>query len=76
MCSEFCAEQTSRAAAFINGSIARSATRRYLSYTEVDFEVYRPAAATRCNDGVKFGMEEGTVPSLPNFTPIGETISV
>ena len=25
-----------------NGSIARSATRRYLSYSEADFEVFRP----------------------------------
>jgi len=33
-----------------------------------DFEVFRPAGATRCTDGVKYGMEE--VPSsMPNFTP-------
>jgi len=32
------------------GSIARSATRRYLSYSEADFEVFRPAVATRCTD--------------------------
>jgi len=42
------------------GSIARSASRRYLIYSEADFEVFRPARATRCTDGVKFGMEEGT----------------
>jgi len=34
----------------ITGSIARSATRRYLSYSEADFEVFRPAGATRCTD--------------------------
>jgi len=33
------------------GSIARSATRRYLIYPEADFEVFRPAGATRCTDG-------------------------
>jgi len=33
----------------------------YLSYSEADFEVFRPAGATRCTDGVKFGTEEGTV---------------
>ena len=33
---------------------------RYLIYSEADFEVFRPAGATRCTDGVKFGMEEGT----------------
>ena len=35
------------------GSIARSATRRYLIYAEADFEVFRPAGATRCTDGAK-----------------------
>jgi len=35
----------------ITGSIARSATRRYLIYSEADFEVFRPAGATRCTDG-------------------------
>ena len=44
----------------ITGSIARSAARRYFSYSEADFEVFRPAGATRCTDGVKFGKEEGT----------------
>jgi len=29
------------------GSIARSATRRYLIYSEANFEVFRPAGATR-----------------------------
>jgi len=33
---------------------------RYLIYSEADFEVFRPAGATRCTDGVKFGREEGT----------------
>ena len=37
---------------FFTDSIARSATRRYLSfYSEADFEVFRPAVATRCTDG-------------------------
>ena len=30
------------------------------SYSEADFEVFRPAGATHCTDGVKFGTEEGT----------------
>jgi len=34
----------------VTGSIARSAGRRYLSNSEVDFEVFRPAGATRCSD--------------------------
>ena len=41
----------------ITGSIARSASRRYLIYSEADFEVFRSAGATRCTDGVKFGTE-------------------
>jgi len=43
----------------ITGSIARSAKRRYLSYSEADFEVFRPTGATRCTDGVKFGTGKG-----------------
>jgi len=35
----------------ITGSIAPSATRRYLSYSEDDFDVFRPAGTTRCTDG-------------------------
>jgi len=31
--------------------IACSASRRYLIYSEADFEVFRPAGATRCTDG-------------------------
>jgi len=50
---------------FFTGSIARSASRRYLVYSEADFEVFRPAGATRCTVHgapmkVKFGTEEGT----------------
>jgi len=33
------------------GSIARSASRQYLIYSEADFEVFHPAGATRCADG-------------------------
>ena len=60
------------------GSIARSATRRYLIYSEADFEVFRPAGATRCTDGGKICHEGGdAVPSsVPNFTPIGATVMV
>jgi len=47
---------------------------RYLVYSEADFEVIRPAAATRCTDGGEIGMQ---VPSfMPNFTPIGATTRV
>ena len=45
-------------------SIARSATCRYLIYSEADFEVFRPAGATLAPIGVKFGTEEGTEDSL------------
>ena len=31
-------------------SIVRSAKCRYLSNTEADFEVFRPAGAARCSD--------------------------
>ena len=35
----------------ITGSIARRTKRRYISYSDSDFEVFRPAGATRCTDG-------------------------
>ena len=53
----------------ITGSIAGSASRRYLVYSEADFEVFRPAGATLCTDGVKFGTG-----AVQNFTPIGATL--
>jgi len=42
----------------ITGSIAFSANRWYLSYSEGNFDAFCPAGATRCTDGVKFGTEE------------------
>ena len=35
---------------YLPSSVARSATRRYLIYSEADFEVFLPAGATRCTD--------------------------
>jgi len=35
----------------VTGNIASSASRRYLVYSEADFEVFRPAGATHCADG-------------------------
>ena len=43
--------------ALINGSIALSAKRLYIIYSEGDFEVFRPAGATRCTDGGGSGGE-------------------
>jgi len=45
----------------VTGSIARSASRRYLIYSEADFEVFRPAGVTSCTD---WGER-----NLANFTP-------
>ena len=47
---------------FITGSVARSASRRYLIYSEADFELFRPTGATRCTDGGEIwrGGGEGT----------------
>jgi len=58
---------------FVTGSIARSATCRYLSYPEIDFQVFCRAGATRCTDGGELWHGGG---DLPNFTPIGATIRV
>jgi len=51
----------------ITGSIPRSATRRYLIYSEADFDGFRSARATRCTDGVKFGTEAPCRISLPSL---------
>ena len=42
---------SSRLINIVTGSIARSAKRRYLSYSEADFEVFRPTGVARCTDG-------------------------
>jgi len=47
---------------FLPAALRAAQACRYLIYSEADFEVFRPAGATRCTDGLKFGM--------PNFTPI------
>jgi len=57
------------------GSIARNATRRYLIYSEADFEVFRPQGRHVAPIAVKYGTEEGTS-SMRNFTPIGATVRV
>ena len=53
-------------------------TCRYFVYSEADFEVFRPAGATRCTDGgeIWHGGGDGPLSSMPNFTPIGETTRV
>ena len=54
------------------GSIARSASRRYLIYSEADFEVFRSAGATRCTDGCEIW--HGLLHA--KFHPIGATVRV
>jgi len=41
----------SRTTSLITGSIAYSAKRRYLSYSEADFGIFHPTWMTRCTDG-------------------------
>ena len=48
----------------VSGSIASSATRRYLSYSEADFEFFRPAGATRCTNRCN---DKGTGPPKLKF---------
>ena len=45
---------------YLPAALREAQTCRYLVYSEANFEVFRPAGATRCTDGGKFGMEEGT----------------
>jgi len=46
------------------GSIARSASRRYLVYSDADFEVFRPAGATRCTDRGEIWHGGGDMPNV------------
>ena len=57
---------------FLPAALRAAQACRYLIYSEADFEVFRPAGATRCTDGVKFGTEEGTKGPLlrAKFGPI------
>jgi len=49
---------------------------RGVHVSDVNFEVFLPAGATRCTDGVKFGMAK-VISSMPNFTlPPGATTKV
>jgi len=43
---------------FFTGNIARSAKRRYISYSTGDFEVFRPQGRYVAPMGMKFGTEE------------------
>jgi len=47
------------------GSIARSATRWYLNYSEANFEVFHPTGATRCTDGGEIWQGGGDQRSPP-----------
>jgi len=58
---------------FITNSIARSAKRRYISYSNADFEVFLPAGATRCTDGSEIWY--GGVDLVKNFTVIAAMIT-
>ena len=59
--------QTSDSLLVFTGSIARSASRRYLTYSEADFEVFLPARAKRCTDGGEIWHGGPSVPSsMPN----------
>jgi len=61
---------------FVTGGIARSASRRYLIYSQADFEVFRPAGATRCTDGGEIWHGGGDHASVPNFTPLVQMVRV
>ena len=50
----------------ITCSITRSARRRYLSYSEANFEVFRPAGATHCTDGGEIWQARGDLWSPPS----------
>jgi len=57
----------------ITGSIARSAKHWYISYSKGDFEVYRPAGATRCTDAGEIsygGVVQSSTPPCQISSPL------
>ena len=61
---------------FLPAALRAAQTCRYLVYLEANFEVFRPAGATRCTDGGEICVGEGVTSPTPNFTPIGATARV
>ena len=61
-------------AVIITGSMAHSAKRGYLSYSEADFEVFRPTVAARCTDGGEIWCGGGDLRS-PLRSPLPRQIS-
>jgi len=64
----------------VTGSIARSARRLYLIYSDAHFEVFRPAGATRCTDGGKI-WHTGRIPcaifiKIAVYTPFQDALAV
>jgi len=70
--SDFTRHRVAKNVEFLSVALRAPQTCRYLIYSEADFEVFRPAGATRCADGGEIW--HGA--SLPNFTPIGATTRV
>ena len=54
-------------------------TCRYFVYSEADFEIFRPAGATRCTDGGEIwhggGDRQISPPSVQRVAPAGRKIS-
>ena len=59
---------------FFTDSIARSVMRRYLIYSEADFEVFAPQGRHVAPIGGEIWL--GGASSAPKFTPIGATVRV
>ena len=55
----------------VTSSIAGSA-KRYLSYSEADFQIFRPAGATRCTDGGEIWHG----PLVHSSVPVGAMIGI
>ena len=69
----------SNTSVYLPAALRAAQTCRYFVYSEADFEVFRPAGATRCTDGgeIRHGGGDRRGPSsMPNFTPIGATTRV
>ena len=57
---------------YLLAALREAQTCRYLVYSEANFEVFRPAGATRCTDGGEIWRGGGD----RNFTPTGATTRV
>ena len=70
--SDYTLNHKKRDISFLPAALREAQTCRYLVYSEANFEVFRPAGATRCTDGgeIWHGGGDRRTPKIEIFTQI------